>query len=274
MEPEDEEHRGEQQARERFLKEFPQVKAQLEEKIAKLHALADKVGKVHWDCTITNVVAASTGTVSGILSIIGLALAPVTAGVSLALTATGLGLGAAAGVTGASTAIVEHVTRASAEAEVGRITSSSVNQVELIKQAVGQSVPRVMNVTHRCIEVLGDVGKNVRAIKVAQANPRLLVNANRLMTTGKISARNTRQVQSAFGGTALAMTTGARIAGAASSGLFLLMDVANLVQESVHLHQGASSELAQDLRQQAQELEEKLAQLMEIYRSLQEDMVE
>ncbi|XP_040841285.1 apolipoprotein L3-like [Ochotona curzoniae] len=265
----DSEDKEEQQARERFLKEFPQVKAQLEESIAKLHALADKVGKVHRYCTITNVVAASTGAASGILSIAGLALAPVTAGVSLALTATGMGLGAAAGVTGASTAVVEHVTRASAEAEAGRITSSSVNQVELVAKTVGQSVPKILNVTRKCVQALEDVGKNVHAIKVAQNNTRLVRNAKRFMTTGKISARNTRQVQKAFGGTALAMTKGARFTGAATAGLFFLLDVANLVQESKHLQQGAPSESAQDLRKQAQELEEKLAQLMEIYRNLQ-----
>ncbi|XP_058529367.1 apolipoprotein L2-like [Ochotona princeps] len=272
--PEDRACRAERQARERFLREFPQVKARLEEKIAKLHALADNVGKVHRDCTITNVVASSTGTVSGILSIVGLALAPVTAGVSLALTATGMGLGAAAAVTGVSTAIVEHVTRASAEAEAGRLTSSSVNQAELVAKTVGQSVPKVINVTQKFFEVLEDVGKNVHAIRVARTNPRLLASAKRLMTAGKISARSTRQVQKAFGGTALAMTRGARIAGAATAGLFLLFDVVSLVQESVHLHQGAPSESAQDLQQRAQQLEEKLAQLMEIHRSLQEDAAE
>ncbi|XP_058529271.1 apolipoprotein L2-like isoform X1 [Ochotona princeps] len=265
----DSEDEEERQARERFLKEFPQVKAQLEESIAKLHALADKVGKVHRYCTITNVVAASTGAASGILSLAGLALAPVTAGVSLALTATGMGLGAAAGVTGASTAIVEHVTRASAEAEAGRLTSSSVNQVELVAKTVGQSVPKILNVSRKCTQALEDVGKNIRAIKVAQTNTRLVANAKRLMTTGKISARNTRQVQKAFGGTALAMTKGARFTGAATAGLFFLMDVASLVQESKHLQQGAPSESAQDLRQRAQQLEEKLAELMEIHRNLQ-----
>ncbi|XP_040844006.1 apolipoprotein L2-like [Ochotona curzoniae] len=267
-EPEDGAHRREQQDRKKFLEEFPQVKAQLEEKIAKLHALADKVGKVHRDCTITNVVASSTGTVSGILSIAGLALAPVTAGVSLALTATGIGLGTAAAVTGLTSTLVDSGTRASAEEKASRITSSSVNQVELVAKAVGQSVPKILNVSRRFIEVLEDVGKNVHAINIAQANPRLLASAKQFMTAGKISARSTRQVQKAFGGTALAMTKGARIAGAATAGVFLLMDVVSLIQDSVHLHQGAPSELAQDLRQRAQQLEEKLAQLMEIYRSL------
>ncbi|XP_040841298.1 apolipoprotein L3-like [Ochotona curzoniae] len=267
--PEDEAHQAERQARERFLREFPQVKVQLEEIIAKLHTLADRVDKVHWDCTITNMVAASIGAVSDILNMVGLALAPVTAGVGMALRAMGMGFGAAAAVAGASTAIVEHVTRASTVAEASRLTWSSINQVELITETVVHGIPNVFNITRMSIQVVDVIGKNVRAIKIAETNTHLVHNAKCLMTAGKISARSTRKVQQAFGGTALAMTNGARIAGMATAGLFLLKDVFRLVQGSVHLHQGAKSELAQGLRQWAQQLEEYLAQLMVIYRSLQ-----
>ncbi|KAK1341563.1 hypothetical protein QTO34_017978 [Cnephaeus nilssonii] len=65
---------------ESFMKEFPQVKQDLEDRITKLYALADEVDKVHRDCAITKVTATTTGVVSGILTIAGLSLAPVTAG--------------------------------------------------------------------------------------------------------------------------------------------------------------------------------------------------
>lgn len=107
----------EQLDRRRFLKKFPWVKQQLEEFIVKLHELADKVEKVHKGCTISNVMAHSTGAVSSILTIVGLALAPVTMGASVVLLGTGIGLGAAAAVTGVSTSIFEHVNRSSAETE-------------------------------------------------------------------------------------------------------------------------------------------------------------
>ncbi|XP_062058888.1 apolipoprotein L3 [Lepus europaeus] len=255
--------------RERFLKEFPQAKAELEECIAKLHALADKVDQVHRDCTISNVVATSAGAVSGILTIVGLALAPVTVGASLALTATGLGLGTAAAVTGVSTSIVEHATTVSAEAEAGCLTSTNIKNMEKVAEAVGQNVPKVIALTKSCVQVLQDIGKNVHAIKIAQTNSRLVTSAKSLMTTGKISARSSRQVQRAFGGTALAMSRGARVMGFATAGIGLLVDVVILVKESQHLHEGAKSKSAEELRQRAQELAEKLQELMEIHRSLQ-----
>ena len=111
--------------KERFLDAYPRVKLELEESIRMLHALADKVDKVHRDCTISRVVASSSSAVSGVLTILGLSLAPVTAGVSLALSATGLGLGAAATVTSVSTSIVEKVSVVSAEAKASKLVPTN-----------------------------------------------------------------------------------------------------------------------------------------------------
>ncbi|KAF3814465.1 hypothetical protein GH733_017623 [Mirounga leonina] len=74
-----------QLARERLLSEFPKLKPKLEEHIRKLHELADEVDRVHKNCTISNIVAGTTGATSGLLSILGLGLAPFTAGASLVL---------------------------------------------------------------------------------------------------------------------------------------------------------------------------------------------
>ena len=104
-----------QQKKERFLKEFPQVKQELKENIKKLRELAYNVDKVHRDCTISNVVASSTSIASGTLSILGLVLAPFMVGLSLGLSATGIGLGAASAVTGISTMVMENVNLSSAE---------------------------------------------------------------------------------------------------------------------------------------------------------------
>lgn len=259
------------QERDRFLQEFPQVKMELEAHIEKLHTLADRVDKVHRDCTISHVVANSTGAVSGVLTILGLALAPVTAGVSLALSATGVGLGLAAAVTAVSTTIVEHSSTVSATEKAGSLVTTNTDGVKAVTRIVGHSAPRAVSLTKNCIQALKDIGKHVQAIKLAKDNSRLVAKAQRLMTTGTISIQSGRQVQKAFGGTALAMTKGARIMGAATAGLFLLMDVVSLVQESKHLHEGAKAESAQELRQKARELQEKLQELIQTCERLQLD---
>ncbi|KAF5919816.1 hypothetical protein HPG69_009805 [Diceros bicornis minor] len=251
-----------------FLNEFPRVKWELEERIGKLHALANKVDKVHRDCTISNVVAASTGAVSGILTILGLALAPVTAGVSLALSATGIGLGVAADVTSVSTRIVERSSNLSAKAEASRLALIDIDKGEMVKKTLCHSELHIFALSKNFIQVVKNI-KKVHAIKLATAKPHLADDAKRLMTIGRISVHRGKQVRKAFGGTALAMTKGARIMGAATAGVFLLMDVVKLVKQSVHLHEGTKAESAEELRQQAQELERVLEELTQIYEMLQ-----
>ncbi|XP_012370904.1 apolipoprotein L3-like [Octodon degus] len=260
------------EARERFLNAFPHMKKEMEEGIAKLYALAEKVDKVHKDCTITNVVAGSGGAVSGILTILGLALAPVTAGGSLVLSATGLGLGAAAAVTGVSASIVDFSYKLSAKAEAKRVQSGMMSIEKEDMQGVDEVIPKVVSVTKKFVQASQNIEKNIHAMKVANSNPRLLANAKRLMRTGKISVRRSKQVQRSFRGTVLSMSKHARITGAATAGVFLLMDVYNLVQDSVHLHTGAKTEEAAQLRQQAQDLERKLEELIQIHESLQQDL--
>ncbi|ELV09952.1 Apolipoprotein L3, partial [Tupaia chinensis] len=252
----------------RFLSEFPRVKADLEERIEKLRALADKIDKVHRDCTISNLVTNTAGALSGILSILGLALAPVTAGTSLALSATGMGLGAVAAATGVSTSIVEHVNMVSANAEASRLMATRCAEEQVVTD-VKESTLRVLSLANHFKEVLEGMEKNINAISLAKANPRLVAKAKRFMTSGRISAQSSRQVQKAFGGTALAMARGARIIGAATTGVFLMMDVVSLMKDSIHLHDGAKTESAEEMRKQAQEMEKKLVVLTCIHGLLQ-----
>ena len=260
----------EQLDRRRFLNKFPRVKRQLEEFISKFHELADKVEKVHKGCTISNVMAHSTGAVSGILTIVGLALAPVTMGASVVLLATGIGLGAAAGVTSVSTSIIERVKRSSAETEASRMMSTVVIKWEVLLEVL-KSNPQIVDTTEKLAKAEKHLEINIHAMETGEANPDSAVNANIYLSPGRIAAPAIQQVEAGFKGTAVAVTKGARIAGAATAGLFLLMDVGFLVKESMHLHDGAKAASAENLRQRARELERKLEELTQIYKCLQED---
>ncbi|KAM8779484.1 apolipoprotein L3 isoform 2-T2 [Rhynchonycteris naso] len=255
--------------REQFLSEFPQIKQKLEENIGKLHALADKVDKVHKDCTISKVVASSTSAVSGILTILGFSLVPVTAGASLVLLATGIGLGTAATVTSVSTSIVDYSNNKSAKVKASQLVSSDIDNREVVMEVLRHSTPQIVSLARKCSQSLLDIVSNVRAFKLVKSSSVFAAEAKLFTSTGIISTQRSKQLQKAFGGTALAMTKEAKIFSLATVAVFLLMDVTSLVKESLHLHKGSKAQVAAELRQQAQELGGKLETLTYIHRCLQ-----
>ncbi|KAM9683986.1 apolipoprotein L3-like isoform 1-T2 [Dama dama] len=262
----------EQLDRRRFLIKFPRVKRQLEEFVGKFHKLADEVDKVHKGCTISNLMAHSTGAVSSILTIVGLALAPVTAGASVALLATGIGLGAAAAVTQVSTTIIKHVKRSSAETEASHMMSSVVKKWKVLLEVL-KSNPHIIDTTEKVTEAVQCIEMNIYAMETGKANPGSAANANIYMRPGRISGPAIQQIEGGFRATALTITKGVQIAGLATAGIFLLVDVGLLVKESKHLHDGAKTVAAESLRQRTWELERKLEELTQIYENLQEDLI-
>ncbi|KAL6031936.1 hypothetical protein STEG23_004786 [Scotinomys teguina] len=254
------------QDRKRFREDFPDLKRKLEAIIRKLRALADHLDQVHRGCTISNVVTNSTSTVSGVLGILGLALAPVTAGGSLLLSATGLGLGTVATVTGAVTVVVEETSNWSDEAEAKRLMSETMDIMKTVL-VLGKIAFKISKSSYGVYKNLKTLGQHIRAIRAVRANPHLVADAKLLMTGG-IRAQRASQVQNVFEGTALAMTKKARIRGVAVSGAFLALDVYFLVKDSMHLYDGAKSDLAEKLRALAQELEEKLREFDKIHKTL------
>nr|XP_005909742.1 PREDICTED: apolipoprotein L3-like [Bos mutus] len=202
----------EQLDRRRFLNKFPRVKRQLEEFIGKFHELADKVEKVHKGCTISNVMAHSTGAVSSILTIVGLALTPVTMGASLALLATGIGLGSAAGVTSVSTSIIERVKRSSAETEASRMMSTVVKKWEVLLEVLNNN-PHIDATKKK--EAIQCIEMHTHAMETGNANPGSAANASIYMSPGRISVPAIQHIETGFKATAFIVTKGARIAGLA-----------------------------------------------------------
>ena len=213
----------EQLDRRRFLNKFPRVKRQLEEFIDKFHELADKVEKVHKGCTISNVMVHSTGAVSSILTIVGLALAPVTMGASVVLLGTGIGLGTAAAVTSVSTSIIEHVKRSSAETEASRMMSTVVKKWKVLLEVL-KSNPHIVDTTEKVTEAEQCIEMHIHALETGNANPGSAAKASVYMSTGRISVPAIQQIEAGFKATASVITKGARIAGLATAGLFLLVD--------------------------------------------------
>ncbi|XP_044297141.1 apolipoprotein L2-like isoform X1 [Varanus komodoensis] len=275
-----------------FLKEFPAQKEEIEKCIRCLQEIASNIDKMHKKCTIASIAANSTSASSGILTILGLTLAPVTAGGSLFLTATGIGLGAAATVTGLSAALYENVNNSKERKRAEELLNECEKSLREVLYPDGVDFASGLasdygtvgeNVKHLVSNVAGQVPSvyraakgiktNIRALKIARANPGLKALAKRATAASGSTSRGVKgikHVQKAFSGTTLAMSKGARLLSATTAGVFLLFDAYGIVQDAKHLTEGAKAETATEIRQKATKLKEKLQNLNKLYKTLKD----
>lgn len=273
-----------------FLKQFPKQREEIEKCIQCLKEMADNIDKTHKRCTIASVAANSTSVASGILTILGLTLAPLTAGGSLALTATGIGLGAAAAATSISANLYENVSNSKERSKANDLLAKCQSNLETLtcsdevdfrskfspaSEATGDHLKHVLSPASKipgviCKSVTG-IRTNVRAFQLVKANPGLKALAKRLTAAGSTArnaAKGTKQVQKALAGTTFAMSKSARVLGATAAGVFVLLDAYSLVKDSIHLAKGAQVEAAVDIREKASQLEKDLQNLSELYEEL------
>ncbi|XP_070936622.1 apolipoprotein L6 isoform X1 [Macaca nemestrina] len=253
-----------------FLREFPRLKEDLKGNIDKLRALAEDTDKTHKKFTKANIVINSTAVISDAMSLLGLAFAPVTGGVSLLLSATGQGLAAAAGVTSIVSGMLEKSENKKFQAQAEDILPTHDQEDREDEANRADYVTAAIKITYNGVSVLKDAKKNIRAFQKLRADPHLASASKRLLTTGQVSSRSSRQIQKAFGGTTLAMTKNARLRGGVMSVISLGLDCVALSKGWKHLREGARAEFAEELRSKASELERKLTELTQYYESLQQ----
>uniref|UniRef100_A0A3Q2WPI3 Uncharacterized protein n=1 Tax=Haplochromis burtoni TaxID=8153 RepID=A0A3Q2WPI3_HAPBU len=90
-----------------FISEFDKRQPTMLQFLKELEETAVQLDRMNKGAKISSVAGSSVGAVGGVLSIVGLALIPFTAGVSLALTMTGVGLGITSGVNSVVTTATE-----------------------------------------------------------------------------------------------------------------------------------------------------------------------
>ncbi|XP_066489678.1 apolipoprotein L3-like [Tiliqua scincoides] len=277
----------EEHAREIFLKEFPAQRKEIKRCIRSLLEMADAIDETHKKCTIASITANSTSASSGILTVLGMTLAPFTAGGSLILTAAGLGLGAVAAATGLSASIYESASTSKETEKAQELLNECGEKLRMAKcteetdfssvllpsnEAVQGSntnpAPRVAGTTYKMYNAMKGIKTNVKALKSVQANTGLKGLANRVTEAGAAlwgKIRGGKQAEKAFTGTSLAMSKGARLLGAATAGAFVLFDAYNIAQDAKHLTEGAKAETAAKIREKARELEVELQELSNLY---------
>lgn len=151
-----------------FLFCFPLQKYKLEKSIRELHAIADQVDATHKMLAKTSLVAGASDALSGVLSILGLALVPVTVGGSLMLSAVGLGLGAVAAVTNMLTSVLENRSNMAARERASRLVPMETTTDYKAFEEIRLSEISVVCVD-RCVRLIKKV-KGPRASQMAKAN--------------------------------------------------------------------------------------------------------
>ncbi|XP_022374851.1 apolipoprotein L5 [Enhydra lutris kenyoni] len=248
-----------------FLLFFPLQKRKLEKSIEGLRAIADQVDATHKMLTKTNLVASTSGTISGVLNLLGLALSPVTGGTSLMLSTAGMGLGVAAAATSVLTSFLETNNNSTAQKRASEVipmeTSAVYNALE------GISIPQIgaaLTCVDRCVKAVQHV-KGLRANQMAKANSGFMAKVKNFIATGPVPFWRAGGQQTAVEASALTMTRGAWLLGAAGAGLLLMNDVKSLLESWKHLEDGTRAEAAEELRSATRQLEQELRQLNERY---------
>uniref|UniRef100_A0A3Q1FK19 Apolipoprotein L n=1 Tax=Acanthochromis polyacanthus TaxID=80966 RepID=A0A3Q1FK19_9TELE len=102
-----------------FVSQFEERKPGMLEFLHQMEEIAVQLDRMNKGAKISSVAGSSVGAVGGVLSIVGLALIPFTAGVSLALTMTGVGLGMTSAVNSAVTTFTEMGVNATQQKKAG-----------------------------------------------------------------------------------------------------------------------------------------------------------
>uniref|UniRef100_A0A3Q2WPI8 Apolipoprotein L n=1 Tax=Haplochromis burtoni TaxID=8153 RepID=A0A3Q2WPI8_HAPBU len=227
-----------------FLKELEETAVQL-----------DRMNK---GAKISSVAGSSVGAVGGVLSIVGLALIPFTAGVSLALTMTGVGLGITSGVNSVVTTATEVGVNATQRKKASEVFKNFMEDVQslqsCLEEVTSQTISKLdahnINIVvgvGKIAKNAGAIGKGIDALVDGASAVKVLQTEELLMSAGKVVAQ---EGQAAAKGT-LALSKSARAGLIALNALFLGMDIFFICKDSISLAKGSETEVSQFIRARA-----------------------
>ncbi|XP_029584153.1 uncharacterized protein LOC115171465 isoform X1 [Salmo trutta] len=263
-----------QEAAQYFIGRFSQRRPRMEQFLTDLEENAVQLDRMKLGAKISSVAGSSVGAAGGILSIVGLALTPVTAGVSLALTIAGVSLGVTSGVNSLTTGITEMTVNSIHEKKAREVFQSFMEDVESLQECLedvamnmepilGQSRVNMVG-ARKVIATTWTIGKRIDSLvdlssgfKSAEVlrNKDLITSAGKLaLQEGKVAQNLPKLVEDIpeFGqvakGTPLALSSSARAGFITLNALFIGLDVFFICKDSVSLAKGSKSERSQLIR--------------------------
>ncbi|XP_068587679.1 uncharacterized protein [Cebidichthys violaceus] len=252
-----------------FNKLFSERAESLWQHVIDLNSLADALDKFSKNTKIAQITGGSTSAIGGVATIAGLALAPVTMGVSLIVTAVGLGVATAGGLTSAGAGISNQVNNSMDRKKVEKIVQDYQDKMvdlnkclKFIKQGI-ENLKKfdLMKMKKHAYNRDFPVLSSSFYEDGAMAGKAILISANEIMRVV--------QIANVAGSTAARAVQIASMATGVLTGLFVGMDIYFVAKDSKELKKGAKSEFAAKIREVATQLHEGLVELNSIREELQ-----
>ncbi|XP_029913796.1 apolipoprotein L4-like [Myripristis murdjan] len=277
-----------------FISEYSERKPRVLQFLSDLEKTAVKLDEMKLGADISGVTSSSVGAVGSVLSIIGLILAPFTAGASLGLTMTGAGLGITSGVTAVVTTTTESEVNRKNQNKANELFQNLMGNMEIIqhclekasfhpvtRDGVGKSDVADTVVTGVCGS--GEIAKDIisfiidlREPKPMQTNEVQIANEVEEVAQG---AEAIAQMPRVAAGTGQAAARGAaalsmpvRAGFGVLNGLFLGLDIYNICKDSTSLHHGSKSEASEFIRARSALWRSELDSWQKIHDSLRQGL--
>uniref|UniRef100_A0A4W6E2I6 Apolipoprotein L n=1 Tax=Lates calcarifer TaxID=8187 RepID=A0A4W6E2I6_LATCA len=242
----------------RFSSEFNERKPRMLEFLDVLEECAVQLDRMSKGAKIARVASSTVGAVGSVLSIVGLALIPVTAGASLALTMTGLGLGIAHGLNSAVIMATKIGVKRKQQKKAEEVFKSFMKDVQslqdCLKEVTSQSVINMgankLDVALGVVSILTNIGfivKNIESIVESAAS-------------------DVPQVAALIGEAA------ANAGSIAVSAVSLAINILSICKNGRNLAKDAKSEAAQSIRATAELCRSEMDSLEKICQSLHQGL--
>ncbi|XP_032442584.1 apolipoprotein L4-like [Xiphophorus hellerii] len=246
-----------------FVKKYKDELPEMLQFLDEIEQCAVQLDSVNKGAKISSVTGSSLGAVGGILSIVGLALIPVTAGVSSGLIIAGAAVGATSAVNSVVATVVEGKVSHTQKQQANTAFQRFMIGVQRIQDCLEEAAkPPYAEVTQSSEDELHMAGNN--ATDGIEKAGELIVNAAAAVNAGKVALQEGKALstvsrmasdvpdigQAAVKGS-LAITKGARVGFIAVNALFLGVDIFFITTDSMALAKGTESKVSKFLRARA-----------------------
>ncbi|XP_044076672.1 LOW QUALITY PROTEIN: apolipoprotein L1 [Siniperca chuatsi] len=252
-----------------FNKLFSERAESLWQHVIDLNSIADGLDKFNKNTKIAQITGGSTSAIGGVTTITGLALAPLTMGVSLIVTAVGLGVATAGGLTSAGAGISNQVNNSMDRKKVEKIVQDYQEKMVDLNKCLTFIKQGIENLKKFDLIKMKKTAYNrdFPALNSsfyadgAMAGKAILSNLNEIMRVVHMA--------NVAGSTAARAVQIASMATGVLTGLFVGMDIYFVAKDSKELKKGAKSEFAAKIREVTTQLHEGLVELNGIREELQ-----